>query len=413
MSESCAIEVYENECYDRKRGGWAPHKEFPYFMKATQTPCKPLDEIDLPDDEWQWATNWKITKMPGVTDADGWEYASRFARFKNQKRAPKSDGMWRKARRRLWIRIMRRETTVKASDVTKVLPKIQLGLSSIHSARIKIEEIMKHAPEAADSDQMRSLVTSVNRNIADIITVLDQAEKNADSLTPTATAATAGTGIGGRGMTPTNSTAVLKKLRNDVLKEEAAIERALEYKSTSIPINNSSNNNNNLRQSNISSSLASSFRGSSLSSNSSNTSNSLLLAPRPSLTTSSSSSHSQRLHASTLTAPSPSHRSNSVELRQDLSGVNQIVSSKKSAVKSGSAGAFNPSMFATPNASAIGANGPEDGVFVDRTTHDLLIEQVRVLYCMVLLLVVSVAECLNRFVVGGLLEITVEIDSRG
>jgi hypothetical protein len=70
--------------------------------------------------------------------------------------------------------------------------------------------------------------------------------------------------------------------------------------------------------------------------------------------------------------PSGSHRSNSVELRQDLSGVNQIVSSKKTAVKSGSAGAFNPSMFA----SSVGANGAEDGVFVDRTTHDLLIEQV-------------------------------------
>jgi hypothetical protein len=87
------------------------------------------------------------------------------------------------------------------------------------------------------------------------------------------------------------------------------------------------------------------------------------------------SSHSQKFIANPVKhdiPPSGSHRSNSVELRQDLSGVNQIVSSKKTAVKSGSAGAFNPSMFA----SSVGANGAEDGVFVDRTTHDLLIEQV-------------------------------------
>lgn len=139
MSESCVIEVYENEAFDRVKGGWIQHKEFPYVMKATLQPCKPLDEITLPDSEgddgWQWATNWKISKMPGVTDSEGWEYASRFNRFKDKKRAPKAEATWSRARRRLWTRIMRRETTVKASEISKVLPKIQLGLSSVHSAR--------------------------------------------------------------------------------------------------------------------------------------------------------------------------------------------------------------------------------------------------------------------------------------
>lgn len=358
MSESCAIEVYENECFDRRKGGWIAHKEFPFVMKATLSACKPLDEIELPGDEWQWATNWKISKMPGVTDADGWEYASRFSRFKRQDRAPRSEAVWSRARRRLWIRIMRRETTVKASDISKVLPKIQLGLSSVHSARIKIEEIMKHAPEASDSDQMRSLVTSVNRNIADIISVIDQAEKNFNQDADTSP------NIGNRGPPKqaggsNNSPAVLKKLRNDVMKEQAAIERALEGKTTAIPISSSGGSSKG------NGAVSSSFVGSV--SNSS--------------TKMAASQHSQKLTANPVRSdpsqPSGSHRSNSVELRQDLSGVNQIVSSKKTAVKSGSAGAFNPSMFANPNPSSIGANGPEDGVFVDRTTHDLLIEQVR------------------------------------
>lgn len=28
-----------------------------------------------------WASNWRIDKKPGVTDSDGWEYASKMSRF--------------------------------------------------------------------------------------------------------------------------------------------------------------------------------------------------------------------------------------------------------------------------------------------------------------------------------------------
>lgn len=165
--------------------------------------------------EWAWSTNWKITKMPGVTDAEGWEYASRFSRFKIKDRAPKSEARWSRARRRLWTRIMRREPVVKTTDMTKVLSKVQGGLTSIHSARIKIEQIMRSAPEAATSDQMKSLVASVERNIADILSVLDQAEQQAQqsSSAPANGSAKAST-----------SPAVLKKLRNDVLKEQVRAE---------------------------------------------------------------------------------------------------------------------------------------------------------------------------------------------
>lgn len=97
--------------------------------------------------------------------------------------------------------------------------------------RMKIEEIMKHAPEAANSDQMLSLVTSVNRNISDILSVLDQAEKNfAQEEQQAITNGNSKGGFynngnanakgGGGNSSASNSPAVLKKLRNDVMKEQ-------------------------------------------------------------------------------------------------------------------------------------------------------------------------------------------------
>lgn len=219
MAESCVIEVYENETHGRS-GGWVSYAECPFIMKATMTPCKPIEEINVPSSEWAWSTNWKITKMPGVTDAEGWEYASRFSRFKIKDRAPKSEARWSRARRRLWTRIMRREPVVKTTDMTKVLSKVQGGLTSIHSARIKIEQIMRSAPEAATSDQMKSLVASVERNIADILSVLDQAEQQAQQSSSTSANGSA---------KASTSPAVLKKLRNDVLKEQVRMEKQQFY----------------------------------------------------------------------------------------------------------------------------------------------------------------------------------------
>jgi hypothetical protein len=212
MAESCVIEVYENEVFNRRRNAWFPYGDCPYTMKATMTPCKPIEEIAVPSTEWVWSTNWKITKMAGVTDAEGWEYASRVSRFKVKDRAPKSEARWSTARRRLWTRIMRREPVVKLSDMTKALPKVQSGLSSIHAARIKIEQIMRQAPEAASSDQMLSLVASVERNIADILTVLNQVEEHQAQVGSGKAAASSGI-----------SPAALKKLRNDVLKEQVQL----------------------------------------------------------------------------------------------------------------------------------------------------------------------------------------------
>lgn len=375
MSESCAVEVYENETYSRKNG-WGSYKKYPFVLKSTLTACKPLDEISVPSSDWQWSTNWKITKMPGVTDADGWEYASRFSRFKSQDRAPKSEAMWSRARRRLWTRIMRREPHVKATDMTKLLSKVQMGLGSIHAARVKIEEIMRQAPEAAESDQMRSLVTSVNRNIADILGVLDQAEKQGE-LDPTS------------GM---KSSAVLKKLRNDVLKEQYAIEKALEPSSTitssaPIPLNNGmrngsmttrtsftsafSNPNNQVNGSFSSGSYASnSFIPGSFSNNSSSFRSNRTL-PSNSFSAVNSVTNNLRNRGSMVDAPDESK-----DLKQEMNGFSNNFSSGKSQVKSGSAGAFDPTIFRNNNA-VMGDNNPDDGDFVDRTTHDMIIAQVR------------------------------------
>lgn len=73
-------------------------------------------------------------------------------------------------------------------------------------------------------------------------------------------------------------------------------------------------------------------------------------------------------------------RSFSTEIRQDLQGLQHILpTGNKPAVRSGNAGAFNPSMFANNRSTGqMRTNGneePEDGDFVDRVTHEQLIER--------------------------------------
>jgi hypothetical protein len=104
---------------------------------------------------------------------------------------------------------MRREQQKKAADIDKALPKIQEGLNSIHAARLRIEDIMRKAPQSADSEMMKNLVKSVRKNIGEIQTALNKAEK-----------------ISGVKSSHTYM-AKIKKLRNETSKEEVAIELAL------------------------------------------------------------------------------------------------------------------------------------------------------------------------------------------
>eukprot|EP00599_Poterioochromonas_sp_BG-1_P002145 CAMPEP_0173142964 /NCGR_PEP_ID=MMETSP1105-20130129/6397_1 /TAXON_ID=2985 /ORGANISM="Ochromonas sp., Strain BG-1" /LENGTH=494 /DNA_ID=CAMNT_0014056447 /DNA_START=285 /DNA_END=1769 /DNA_ORIENTATION=- len=406
MSESCVVEVYENETFNRGKG-WLPHTETPYVMKANFAACKPLDEIAVPSSEWQWSTNWKISKMPGVTDSEGWEYASRFSRFKNQNRQPKTEAAWSRARRRLWTRVMRREAIVKNVDIPKITQKVQMGLSSIHAARLKIEEIMKQMPEAAESDQMRSLVTSVNRNIAEILSAIENAEKQCQqnqeqmSMDERNKANTflsnPNNNKNGAGSDPTTNTiantpVVLKKLKNDVLKEQAAIERALDPAiavlneppssgsktrphagsnagERGIPIRGVSNRGNSFSNGN---SVSGSFNQSSMAGN-----------PRAGF--GNKGSMSGRPGKSDSITGNPNDRRSFFEGENgrdhgngdgnpDFSRLNGV---KKNEVKSGAAGAFNPSLFmknSNHNSIKLNENDEvEDGVFVDRSTQDLII----------------------------------------
>eukprot|EP01039_Chlorochromonas_danica_P006962 gene6962-7702_t len=296
MSETCTVEVYENQLYHRSRG-WIAHHELPFTLKPSNIPCKPLEEISLPNADWMWMTNWKTNKMPGVTDSDGWEYASKFARFQSQDRPPKPEARWSRARRRLWIRIMRRDATIKSADLSKALSKVQLGLSSVHTARVKIEQVSKQAPDAIESEQMVSLAMSVQKNIADLLSVLDQAEKQP-------------------GRTDISPAAV-KKLRNEILREEQAIIRALEKQQPEItPLNGSSR------------------------------------------------SGGRRLET---------NGGNGSSSTNDGHVVAQNVSSK-GGVLSGQKGAFDPRIFSTPSNGNL-LDGEQDGVFVERSIQEQIIDQ--------------------------------------
>lgn len=305
MSETCVIEVYENQVFSRL-GGWQPHSDVPFTMKPSNIPCKPLEEISLPSADWAWMTNWKTSKMPGVTDADGWEYASRFSRFQNKGRAPKAEAVWSRARRRLWVRVMRRDATIKSADLSKALSKVQTGLSSVHAARLKIEQVTKQAPDAVASEQMISLSNSVQRNIADLLSILDQAEAQPPGKTDI-------------------SPAAVKKLRNDIMREEAAITKALEAQpdAASAPGSNKA-------------------------------------AAPP---TSSSGKVA-------------SNRTSSAELRHNLQGA-ATIARPKGVVQSGQKGAFDPSIFGGGGGGTSGGNPFDDqeGVFVERSVQELMIDQ--------------------------------------
>ena len=81
----------------------------------------------------------------------------------------------------------------------------------MHAARQRIEEIMQAAPEAANSEQMKALVQSVKKNISDIRSLLESMEKQVQS---------------GQGAT-TTAPAMIKKLRNEITKEEVRLCRCL------------------------------------------------------------------------------------------------------------------------------------------------------------------------------------------
>eukprot|EP01035_Chromulina_nebulosa_P017700 gene17700-23290_t len=360
MSESLPIEVYEVQ--RNVRGiGWVSDYEHPWTYKNF-VDCCPPDEIRLPESgDWCWVTNWRIDSKPGDTDADGWEYAVFYGRFRNSNRKKiVEDGWGIRVRRRLWSRIMRRDAgnLLKIVDFTKAIPRIQQELGSIHMSRLRIEEIIIQAPNAGQSEQMITLVQSVKKNIADIVNVLNQIEEQQQrELNST------------NSKTISSQVAIIKKLRNDVSKEDAAIDNALN------PFSKRPKTYSSMRRS-----ISTVPNGSAITTD---------IQERNSLGSKSSSFSMNNNHNdSDNNNPILNNNFNKAVVTTPLNSNNNNISTnnsnKANSVKSGSATSFMPTVSGSSKRYNNKFNAdnnfndwerPQDGVFVDRTFQERMIEQ--------------------------------------
>jgi len=211
MAESRAVEIFEHE--QRQGKIWVAYTKKPWVNKLNGEACAMPEDTDTQGPDWKWECNWKIEKRAGSTDEDGWEYASKTRKFYgSSNRNPKPEAKWSDtARRRVWCRVMRREATNKQLEVNKVIPRIQQGLTGIHTARIQLEEILRNAPEQAKSNpDLQQLSMTVQRNVNDLIQGLDQMEKQCKEEP-----------------SQHKHLAVIKKLRNDCVREQGALALAL------------------------------------------------------------------------------------------------------------------------------------------------------------------------------------------
>lgn len=151
-------------------------------------------------------------------------------RFLSTNRATKVARGWRDAsRRRKWSRVMRRDSRAGlAAQFQDAMPKIQNGLRSINAVRMRLEMVARAAPEELHKKQMLNLIETVRNNMHDTLTLLIRLDVSAGANQKQAT--------------------VIKKLRNDLAKEEAAIDAVVKLtevnKSASPNANSSSPNMN-------------------------------------------------------------------------------------------------------------------------------------------------------------------------
>lgn len=205
MIEQISIEIYEYQGYNTMWQTWETYKEFPYMNKRNNEISIPPLEITLPSDDWEWQSlSWDISKQDNKTDEEGWEYASRFNRFNMKDRIPKSEPRITSLyRRRLWIRGMKKELYI---DIPKLLNKIQASLTSIHITRKQIENVVTQHPDTVNSEEMINIVMLLKKNICDVLASLSQVNDISNSYT--------------KQHPQSNYHVIIKKLRNDVYKEE-------------------------------------------------------------------------------------------------------------------------------------------------------------------------------------------------
>mmetsp|Transcript_30045 Transcript_30045/g.55798 ORF Transcript_30045/g.55798 Transcript_30045/m.55798 type:complete len:317 (+) Transcript_30045:261-1211(+) len=100
---------------------------------------------------------------------------------------------------------MRRDARAgQAAQYQEAMPKIQDGLRSINAVRMRLEMVARAAPEELHKKQIVNLVESVRKNMHDTLSLLVRLDSTA-------------------GANQKHST-VIKKLKHDLAKEEAAID---------------------------------------------------------------------------------------------------------------------------------------------------------------------------------------------
>jgi hypothetical protein len=127
-------------------------------------------------------------------------------RFLSTNRATKVTRGWRDAsRRRKWSRVMRRDSRAGlAAQFQDAMPKIQNGLRSINAVRMRLEMVARAAPEELHKKQIVNLVETVRNNMHETLSLLVRLDTTAGANQKHAT--------------------VIKKLKHDLAKEEAAID---------------------------------------------------------------------------------------------------------------------------------------------------------------------------------------------
>lgn len=163
FADTITVEIYENQSKHRKKG-WIPWKKSSFVLKPSLSPCKSLEEIIIPNDSgWSWNSNWKIVRSSECTNDEGWEYASRFARFKDRKRTIRYEPGRRKSRRRLWIRVMKKEIrSFNNMNLPKLIVKIRRSLANIRMARTEIENMILSANPASSSSSSSANASAIS-----------------------------------------------------------------------------------------------------------------------------------------------------------------------------------------------------------------------------------------------------------
>jgi hypothetical protein len=172
MADSFAVEIYENQFRHRKKG-WISYKKNPFILRSNLSPTRNMDELSLPEGSgWCWFSNWKIIRNPDCTDEEGWEYATRFSRFKKRRRIPRYEAGNRRARRRLWVRTMVKDyKTGNNINLPKVVVKIRRSLTNIRVARNEIENILFEGSQQ-DKASMFGLLESIFRLMEEFSQIL-------------------------------------------------------------------------------------------------------------------------------------------------------------------------------------------------------------------------------------------------